>query len=194
MRDTFRDIYMKNSWQGDESVSGKGSSLAATTKIREELPKLLNKLRIKTVLDIPCGDYHWWKQMDLPGIKYTGADVVPELIADNQEKYGDLDHNFVVMDLTDEIALGYDLIFCRDLLGHFSEAHLQLALIGLRMSRPKYLLATTFPDSTNNIDIRTGQWRPLNLAYFTGFGPPQLLINEGNERAPKKSLGLWRMR
>lgn len=194
MRETFRDIYMKNSWQDPESVSGKGSSLAATAKVREELPKLLNKLRIRTLLDIPCGDYNWWKEMDLPAISYTGADIVPELIAENQKKYGDESHRFIVMDLTDEIALGYDMIFCRDLLGHFSESHLQLALISLRMSRPKYLLATTFPDSRNTVDIRTGQWRPLNLAYFTGLGTPLLLINEGNDKAPSKSLGLWRLR
>lgn len=192
MRQIFEDIYKTNGWQSDESVSGHGSTLDATSCVRRELPKLFKELRVKNVLDIPCGDYNWWKEMDLPDVHYVGGDVVPEIIEANQ-KFSDEHHSFAVMDITEDLMQGYDLIFVRDLLGHFGEADLQLALACIRMSRPKYLLATTFPNSLNTLAIRTGQWRPLNLAYHCGLLPPIRVISEGNHIFKDKSLGLWKL-
>jgi 2-polyprenyl-3-methyl-5-hydroxy-6-metoxy-1,4-benzoquinol methylase len=194
MSDVFSDIYHNNGWQNDESVSGHGSTLKVTEHIRAELPKLFKELKIKTVLDIPCGDYNWWKEMDLPGIKYLGADSVPELVEANQKKYGDDTHRFMMLDILQHDLGTHDLIFVRDLLGHFSDATVAMALWNLRHSRSKWLMATTFPDSHNTVNIRNGEWRPINLSYHMGFlGQPERLINEHDPKAPTKSLGLWRL-
>jgi 2-polyprenyl-3-methyl-5-hydroxy-6-metoxy-1,4-benzoquinol methylase len=194
MSDVFGDIYKNNGWQNPESVSGHGSTLAATAIIRERIPKLFKELKVKTVLDAACGDYNWWRKMDLPGVKYTGVDVVPELIAANQKKYGDDDHQFHLLDITKHELGSYDVIFARDVFVHHTDATVQMALWIMRRSRSKYLLATTFPDQHNVKHIRTGEWRPINMAYHMGYlGQPLQLINEGHPTFPSKSLGLWRL-
>jgi len=58
MESTFTPFYTKNLWGGDESVSGPGSSLKSTAKLRRELPKLLREIGARTLLDAPCGDFN----------------------------------------------------------------------------------------------------------------------------------------
>src|SRR5262245_50296933 len=56
---TFTDIYRRNAWGGTESVSGTGSGLAETRALRSSLRLLIDDFEIATMLDIPCGDFHW---------------------------------------------------------------------------------------------------------------------------------------
>lgn len=197
MSDVFGDIYKNNTWKGDESVSGKGSTLKQTEAIRKVIPGLLQELQIRTLLDLPCGDFYWFKEMDLPDIVYLGADIVVDLIKENQ-KYNDKNHRFVVMDATKHIPPSVDLILCRDMLGHFNNVDIRKALKNFQASGSKYLLATTFPGRNANVDIETGSWRPIDLeALRYGLGPAWLLINEncteGKGRFSDKSLGLWEL-
>lgn len=193
MKDVFQKIYQMNYWENDESVSGHGSDLASTQTIRKILPDVFKKFHVKSVLDIPCGDFHWFKEMKLD-IYYIGADIVPELIADNF-KYNDKNHLFMMLDITEEMLPRADLILCRDLLGHFSNHDVQLALRNIKRSGAKYLLATTFPTRENPGDIKTGEWRPINLGWVWGLGNPELLINEqcGVPGYEDKALGLWEL-
>jgi hypothetical protein len=190
----FDDIYKTNFWASDESVSGKGSELSATEKIRDELPGLFEQYSIRSFIDIPCGDFNWMGTLlpRLPGIGYIGADVVSHLIVDNQWRYPDLD--FRVLDISKDKLPRVDLIFVRDLLGHFSNVDVKHALKNIRASGATYLLATTFPGHENLHDITTGQWRPINLASFFGLPDPIETINEGlTGEFGDKSLGLWRL-
>jgi hypothetical protein len=189
----FDDIYKTNFWGSDESVSGKGSELATTQKIRDEIPSLLRKYEIRNLLDIPCGDYNW--QSHIKGIEnfsYIGADIVNQLIIDNRVLFPDVD--FRVLDISKDKLPKVDLILVRDLLGHFSNVDVKHALKNIRASGATYLLATTFPDHENLHDITTGQWRPINLASFFGLPDPIGIINEGlTGEFGDKSLGLWRL-
>ena len=40
------------------------------------------------MLDIPCGDFRWMRNVDLSNTDYMGADIVNDLIQHNVEKYG----------------------------------------------------------------------------------------------------------
>ncbi|MFE7121789.1 hypothetical protein ACFU99_40805, partial [Streptomyces sp. NPDC057654] len=65
---------------GDTSRSGNGSNLTQTATLRSELPGLLARLGVRTLLDIPCGDFYWMSRLDLgtdTHISYIGADRVP---------------------------------------------------------------------------------------------------------------------
>lgn len=193
MKDVFTDIYRQNGWKGDQSVSGQGSGLEQTAVIRQELPKLFSRLKTRSVLDIPCGDFYWFKRMPSNLELYIGADVVPELIAANIDAYDNKRREFMVLDITTDELPKVDLVLCRDLLGHFSNSDLQLALNNIKRSGSTYLLATTFPSSFNQWAIETGQWRPLNLAYYCGLPEPLEVIGEGNQMFKDKSLGLWKL-
>jgi len=221
MADVFRAIYTNNTWASDVSHSGTGSDQQQTAVIRAILPGLLRELGVRRMLDLPCGDFHWMQMLDLD-LEYIGADVVEDLIAANNARYGNGRRRFQVMDIANDLLPRVDLIFCRDLLVHFSFDDALQAISNLKFSGSTYLLTTTFTSRTNNLDIKTGEWRVLNLQRPPfNFPPPLRLINEncterglnvkerrqgslrrrpsageqasGGSAWADKSLGLWRL-
>lgn len=196
--EVFRRYYDKNKWGDAGSRSGKGSSLAATEELRRLLPPLLTELGVTELLDVPCGDFHWMAQTDLSGLRYTGGDIVPEMIARNREEHGCDGVRFQVIDLIKGPLPRADLVFCRDCLVHLSNAHIAAALENVRRSGATWLLTTTFPDAPENRDIATGQWRKVDLTKPPfRLPPPERLIEEGREgvkgQMAGKMLGLWRV-
>ena len=197
--DTFRKIYERNHWAGNESVSGEGSAPDQTDTIRRELPKLLKELEVNTLLDLPCGDLGWISHVELPVETYIGADIVPELIRQNRERFGgSAAKRFELLDITADPLPDADLILCRDCLVHFSFEDISRTFRNLKRSSIHWLLTTTFPDCDLNEDIRTGDWRLINLERPPFNLPePERLINEncseGGGTYRDKSLGLWRI-
>ena len=196
-QDVFTRIFRENQWGCDESRSGSGSDLEQTQVIRAELPQLCRELGIRSILDSPCGDFHWMKEVDLDGVAYTGADIVSELVEQNRRFAGaGVDFRRLNL-LTDELPRA-DLVLCRDCLVHLSFEDIGAALRNIRRSGATWLLTTTFPHAAANEDIATGQWRVLNLqAEPFGFPAPLRMIREGctsgGGRYEDKSLGLWRV-
>ena len=76
-KERFREIYLRGTWGGTESASGPGSSVEETRVLRRVLPDILRDMSVRSMLDIPCGDFHWMQHVDLSGVDYVGADVVP---------------------------------------------------------------------------------------------------------------------
>ena len=165
--------------------------------MRLYLPRVIQDLGIRRMLDIPCGDWHWMREVPLD-VDYIGADIVPEIVARNQQLYGREGARFVVLDVVADDLPCVDLVFARDLLVHLSFDDVRAALRNLVKSGSIYLLTTTFTDRATNPDIRTGNWRPLNLQKppFC-FPEPLRLIDEkcteGDGSWGDKSLGLWRL-
>lgn len=194
----FSQIYHGNLWGEPESVSGPGSSLAATAAVRRELPGVLAALRVRTLLDAPCGDCHWILSTPLDLDLYIGADLVPALIERNTEKLGGPGRSFQVLDLTRDPLPKADAILCRDCLIHFSFRFIRRALDNFRASGARYLLTTTYSGLPHNHDILSGQWRPLDLELPPfGLPPPLQLIHEkeydeGGLRL-RRSLGVWEL-
>jgi hypothetical protein len=191
----FTHHYQRNNWGCSESVSGEGSTLEQTAVIRGALPQLIKDFRIQSMLDIPCGDFNWMKLLDLP-IHYIGADVVDEIVALNQRRFGKHARSFTKLDLTVDALPKVDLIFCRDCLFHFSYKHIFSALNNAKRSGSGYLLTTTNTQLKQNKNIVTGEFRRLNLQISPFSLPtPLLLINEKcpNPDKPDKSMGLWRI-
>jgi hypothetical protein len=196
--DVFRDVITENKWGVNDSISGGGSDLHQTRVTRKRLPELWSELQIKTMLDVPCGDFYWMKQVPMDGISYIGADILPELIQKNAELYDRPSVEFRRMDLLEDPLPRVDLILCRDCLMHFSYKHVATALENVCKSGSTYLLTTTFTERRRNHDIATGQFRPLNLeARPLSLPPPMLTINEDCTEFDgiyqDKSLGLWRI-
>lgn len=192
----FRAAYADGLWGGTESGSGPGSSHGQTSRLIAELPPLLRSLGVDVLLDLPCGDFHWMQHVDLGDIEYIGADLLPELIASNTSRFGAERRSFLRLDLTTDSLPRADVVLCRDCLVHLSFKDIAGALKNIRRSGSRYLLTTTFPEEGHNIDVETGDWRPLSLQKSPFLlGEPLLLLNEGcTEQAgafSDKSLGLW---
>ena len=80
-KDRFTRIYEQNRWNDGESRSGIGSTVDGTAKLREELPRLVQSLGATSLLDAPCGDFNWMREVEWPaGFEYIGADIVTALI------------------------------------------------------------------------------------------------------------------
>lgn len=196
--DIFTEYYKNNAWGGKVSVSGRGSDFDQTKIIIDELPKLLRDFNISNILDIPCGDFHWMKSVNLNGIDYTGADIVEELILENTGKYANKHTKFRHLNLIGDTLPKVDLVFCRDCLVHLSFKDIFLALDNICSSQSEYLLTTTFIQAKENSDITTGQWRTLNLQLAPFFLPKPLRIvveecPERNGVYRDKALALWRV-
>jgi len=194
----FTEIYRSNIWGGKDSVSGKGSDIHQTRIVVGELPGVFTEFGISTMLDIPCGDFHWMKNVELSGVDYTGADIVNDLIEKNTKQYGREGLRFRRLNLLKDKLPKVDLVFCRDCLVHLSFADIYRALENLCSSQSGYILTTTFTEKTDNRDIATGQWRVLNLERAPFMLPrPLKTINEGCTEGDgayrDKSLGLWRI-
>ena len=52
------------------------------------------------------------KEADLNGVKYIGADLVPELVEKNNENYKNKDREFKVLDLIEDELPLVDMIIC----------------------------------------------------------------------------------
>jgi len=190
MERLFSDIYLNNVWENRESVSGRGSTFERTGVIRSELPALLESVGAKSLLDAPCGDFNWMRHVDLRGVEYLGADVVPELVSRNRSTYGGAGRNFVVLDITRDELPKADVILCRDCLIHLSFKHARAAIDNFKRSNSKFLLATTHATVHENTDTRTGGWRPVNLRLPPfNFPQPLRLLTEDAEQG--KCLGMW---
>jgi SAM-dependent methyltransferase len=189
-REVFTGIYDSNEWGSEESRSGTGSTRERGAHFREALLDLLERFAVRSIVDAPCGDFNWMRDVVSERHAYTGIDIVEALIARNRTEHGAANHTFRCADLTRDPLPAADLILCRDCLVHFSYADIHAALANFRRSGAKYLLTTTFDDA-ENVDIRTGGWRRLNLqAAPFSFPPPLATIDEF---APGKKLSLWKL-
>ncbi|QMS86386.1 class I SAM-dependent methyltransferase (plasmid) [Nostoc edaphicum CCNP1411] len=196
--DTFRHIFQTNHWRGANSISGEGASRRQTQQIEAQLPALLKTLQVEVLLDLPCGDFSWMQFIDLPISSYIGADIVPELITENQKRYGSKKCQFLTLNLTSDPLPRANILLCRDCFVHLSIADIFLALDNIKSSQIGYLLTTTFLHCEDNDDITTGDWRLLNLEKQPfNFPTPLLVIHEqcteGGGLYKDKSLGLWQV-
>ena len=193
----FSEIYHNNSWNAQNSVSGPGSELPVTSVIIEEIPFIIKETNAKILLDAPCGDFHWMKETKLDLDKYIGVDIVPEIIANNQQKYSNETRTFINLDIIKDRLPQADMILCRDCLVHLSFKDVFTTIKNFKESNSKYLLTTTFPELRENRNIDTGLWRPINLQIKPfSFPNPIKLINEKfseNGKYTDKSLGLWKL-
>ena len=146
LKETFQDVYTNWRFGGwPESKSGPGSTMEETDIIRQQIKQLVKDKEIKSVVDVPCGDFNWMKDIVYSFEKYTGCDIVPEMIQDNQ-KFANSIISFKELDLTQddiEIPEG-DLLIVRDVLGHLPLEGGQKAIANILKSKCKYLLTTTW--------------------------------------------------
>ena len=188
----FQYIYKFNYWKGGKSSSksGYGSEIENTKKIIQSLSYFIKNYNIKTVLDIPCGDFNWFKKMNFTELKYTGADIVKEMIDINNKKYSQDNIKFKVMDLLNDDLGDYDLIFNRDCLIHFDDKEIFKVLRNVSKTKSKYFATTSYLNSSKNIESKlTDNWRPLNLTIYPFMlnKPFKILDDQSNENTITES-------
>lgn len=167
--------------------------------LRTELPKLLAKLSVTSLLDAPCGDANWIHQATA-GMRVVGVDIVPALIERLQAcaAAGEIAGAYQLADITCDPLPICDAILCRDCLVHLSYENIARAAENFRKSGATWLITTTFAEWQTNHNCEDGDWRALNFQRPPfDWGAPIELLNERCMEAGggwrDKSLGVWRL-
>ena len=188
----FTNVFRKNWWNNAESRSGWGAELGRTASIRAALPEFVQRHSIHSLLDAPCGDFHWMRHVGWPpGFRYIGADIVHNLIVENRSKYSSTE--FRELDVLSDPLPDVDSWLARDLIIHFPDKAVWTALNQFRESSIGYLLATTYPTAPRNNNIKFGQVRHLNLCA-PPFNLPQPfeILREDDDPQTGRVIGVWR--
>ena len=158
----FTSIYKSKHWVQNPndlsnefiSVSGPGSNTHSEQykNLIKNFNMIIDKYDIKSIIDIPCGDFLWIKKIiQEKKIKYLGIDIVEELIQENKSKYQNENIKFSTGDIVSyEIKEKYDLILVRDLLIHLDNTDITKILDNLKKMNVKYL-------AINNYEINKNQ-------------------------------------
>lgn len=165
MKQIFSEYYLSNRWKNRESKSGPGSSLKYTEHLRQQLPQLFEKFSVKSVLDAPCGDFNWMQHVVCDtDIRYIGADIVEQIVEDNQRAYGSSNISFRNLDIIADALPDTDLMICRDCLFHLSNRSIWKFLRNFASSNIPLLLTTThINNGFDNSDTTDGGYRLLDL-------------------------------
>lgn len=197
-KELFTKYYQENSWNGKESLSGPGSDYEQTKYLIPELQILLNTYNIKSILDVPCGDFNWMKKINLDGINYKGGDIVDQMISRNRKKYSANNISFDTINIVEDNLPKVDLIMVRDCFVHLPNHNIFSALNNIKNSKSKYMLTThfTWKSNINNNDIKVGAWRRINFQQDPfNFPLPEYTIIEGNIQSNDrdKTMSLWKI-
>jgi len=193
-RHVFHSIYRKRLWGEDESVSGAGSSLRATVSVRSALPRLLEECKIQSMLDAPCGDFHWLSTCNLPVQHYLGIDIVAELIRINSQNFGSDNRKFACADVIRDRLPRMDLVFCRHLLIHLPLNDCRRVLRNFQQSGAEFLLVTHQPDVVENRDKPMGSFSPVNLTLPPFSLPaPTRIATDCTSAQDKAVLALYKL-
>ena len=196
IEDRFTVIYTENYWSDKESASGRGSTLLYTQNLRNCLPEVLEKYKISSVFDAPCGDFNWMKHfVSEHPIAYMGGDIVKPLIESHLSKYKNASTDFVHVDLTRDDLPRTDLMICRDCLFHLSFQDTLSVLKNFVRSGTPYLLTTShlLGPEHKNYDIATGDYRLMNLFAQPYHFPQDYLAKIDDWLAPDspRAMFLW---
>ena len=179
--------------------------------LREEIKKLIAEKGIKSVVDIPCGDFHWMKEIVFNFDYYTGGDIVEKAIETNNEKYGNSRIKFIHFDLVNDTIPEGDLLIVRDVIGHFPLEDGKKIIDNILKSNCKYLLSTSWAKKVDqgwskcnptdvhreNEGVDYGRFYPVNLmAAPFNFPEADVYLEEDVrvdnwENGNRKVLALW---
>jgi SAM-dependent methyltransferase len=164
-REAFRRHYdvALSDWGGH---SGAGSDAFHTTPYRAFVDRFMRMNGVRNVVDVGCGDWQFSRLMNFDGIDYLGLDVVPELVARNQERFGGPGRRFAEMPATLANVPGGDLLLMKDVLQHLPDATIAAFATEVVPRFRWALLTNSFEklDTPRNTDTEAGGFRCLDLA------------------------------
>jgi SAM-dependent methyltransferase len=180
-----------------ESISGPGSSISNTLEVRLFLREIIDEFNIKTILDLGCGDWNWFRLVDLSNINYEGWDADVDMISSNQSNYGKDNISFKTYDIVLSDYPEVDLIICRDVLFHMP-IYLANKIIKKSKLYSKYFLSTSFRHVEVNKGIDPNQdWGyysiNLNIEPFN-LGPLEISYRREMLGANPKAIQLSPLR
>lgn len=142
-----------------ESASGPGSSRSAAENTIKLLRHTIETRKVRTILDLGCGDWNWMKDVGLHDladgnrVRYQGWDASPKLVEELSATFGVPGAiEFHLRDITTAPIPKVDLIIARDVLFHLPRA-ITKTLLDRISEACDYFLSTSFLSVAENGDI-----------------------------------------
>jgi SAM-dependent methyltransferase len=151
----------------DRAVWGRGSGGGSNPKNAQPylrfLRKFLRKNRIRSVVDLGCGDWRLSQNIDWSGMTYLGIDVVESVVEANTAKFASATVTFRAVNVfaTPEQVPAADLLIVKDVLQHLSNSNVLKILDFAR----KFKFAIITNDHTDqNEECENGDTRPIDIS------------------------------
>ncbi|MCD8404756.1 class I SAM-dependent methyltransferase [Tenacibaculum dicentrarchi] len=161
-KDAMRQVYELNLWGSNNTAfySGEGShEIEIVTPYLSVVSSFLKSFEIPLIVcDLGCGDFNIGKELVIHTKQYIAADIVPELIIYNTEKFKNPNLTFQTLDIAKDTLPTADCVILRQVLQHLSNDEVQEVLA--KLSNYKYVILTEhLPNGefTANKNIISGQ-------------------------------------
>jgi SAM-dependent methyltransferase len=142
LKEVFTHIYRENVWGsgGGGLYSGPGSDPAVTASYVAAVREFMQTERIRSVVDIGCGDFRVGAQLLAPGLRYHGVDIVEDVIAHNTKRFEIPEVTFSCVDATQSELPVADLCLVREVFQHLSNS--QIAQVLARCRQFPFVIVT----------------------------------------------------
>jgi SAM-dependent methyltransferase len=177
--EAFNQTYRQKLWgylEGEEFFSGQGSIEEFAKPYTSWLARFITEKKVATVVDLGCGDFRIGRGICAAvSVNYVGVDIVSDLIAYNQSRFGNDDVRFKCADIIEDELPEGDLCLIRQVLQHLSNE--QISRVLANCAKFPYLVVTE--------DVYSGPGVRINLDIM--HGPDNRLFRHSGvflDRAP----------
>jgi hypothetical protein len=162
--------------------------------LRVELANFIRQEAVSSLFDAPCGDYHWMRWMQFPdGFRYIGGDIATSVVAKLKRKFSSHACEFISFDLTHDRFPNCEAWLCKDCLQHLSLGDVTAVLRNVAKSGIKWALISNHTDVTSNYDIKTGDFRHLDLTKPPfNLPPPRRVLRDSPADKEPRGVFVWR--
>ena len=174
MEEAFTNVYERKIW-GDNGEteyagsSGSGSTVDYNKTYIPYLKEIINKNKIKTIVDLGCGDFKCGKLIyDDLDVEYTGYDVYKKIVDYNTQQHPK--YKFKHLDFCNqkEEIIKADMCILKDVLQHWTLENIYTFLDYLVKNKlfKFILIVNCCQQNADNTIIETGDFRPLSSNLF----------------------------
>ena len=145
------------------------------------LTRFIHEHQINTIVDLACRHLTLPSAVDLRGARYCGADADKARVERSAEKYPQV--RFKCRDIRTWIPRDTDLILCKDVLQHWSNADVRrwLKRLDSHDYRFRYALVTNDNYGASvNVDTLSNGWRAVDLTA-PPFSRGEVVLKWGNK-------------
>lgn len=161
MANRFDEIYARNEWVYG---SGEGSLARYNKRYVSFLQRFIADQKIKSVVDMGCGDWQFSRYINWGAATYRGFDVASAVIARNQAEFTAKNVSFHLYSGNPAELPEADLLIAKDVLQHLPNAVVFDFLAALPKYRHALITNCGNPRAdTVNCDIEAGAYRHLDL-------------------------------
>jgi SAM-dependent methyltransferase len=136
MAQAFSRIYSTKGWGSQDQepyCSGTGSGGAAADEYCRLVGEFIREHGIQSVADLGCGDFRIGRRIVADtGVRYTGVDVVPELVSYYQRHFSSEQVRFECVNIASDPLPDAQLCLLRQVLQHLSNAEIRCVLANVR--------------------------------------------------------------